>query len=145
MLAVREAFSAVASAASPVTRSAHLMSSPLRFPLSAKVNPTDDIVSVYGCRPMDSSRLRLPSSFVVILASQLSAVHEHQEVSRPSPGPGRSTDDNRIVVRPIFSIERIDIAFIRQREASCHALADSIGGKHVQNLGKIRGHARGPG
>ena len=94
---------------------------------------------------MDSSRLTLPSSFVVILASQLSAVHEHQEVKRPSPGPGRSTDDNRIVVRLIFSTARTDIACTKQREVSCHGLADLVGGKRVQNLGKIRGHARGPG
>ena len=58
---------------------------------------------------------------------------------------GRSTDDNRIVVRPIFSVARTDIACTNQREASCHALADLVGGKHVQNVGKIRGHARGPG
>jgi hypothetical protein len=42
MFAFSDAFSAVANAASPLTRSAHAISRPLRRPLSASVKPSGD-------------------------------------------------------------------------------------------------------
>src|ERR1022692_1002099 len=46
IFAVSDALRAVASAASPLTKSAQLTSSPLRRPLSAKVKPSAESVSV---------------------------------------------------------------------------------------------------
>ena len=48
MFAVSDALSAVASAASPLTKSAHRISKPLRLPLSANTNLSGVIVTVYG-------------------------------------------------------------------------------------------------
>jgi len=45
-LALSEAFSAVASAASPLTKSAHLISNPLRRPFKTNVKPVGESVSV---------------------------------------------------------------------------------------------------
>jgi hypothetical protein len=44
----REALSAMASAASPVTRSRHVSSRPLRFPFGTSFRPSAVIVSTYG-------------------------------------------------------------------------------------------------
>jgi len=62
-----EALSAVASAASPLTRSVQVNWNPFRFPFATSVIPSGVNVSVYGAPAISTSRFNGPSSLVVIV------------------------------------------------------------------------------
>ena len=62
---LRDAFSAVASAASPLTRSFHFSSWPLRAPFGVSFSPSGESASVNGLPSMLISRRRMPSSLVM--------------------------------------------------------------------------------
>src|ERR1700722_5871816 len=62
----REAFNAVARAASPLTKSPQRSSCPLRLPLSVNFNPSGDTARMKVLPPRVSSRFRVLSSRVVM-------------------------------------------------------------------------------
>ena len=98
-IALSDALRAVASAASPLTRSTQPRRNPLRRPFRANTSPVGDKVSVYSCPPISSSRLSGPSSFVVKAAhrdcEQIESVGIAQDVEGSADSPGFMSDIGR--------------------------------------------------
>src|SRR5262249_24310511 len=89
-LSFNEAFSAVASAACPLTRSAHAISCPIRRPFSVSLSPCAFRVSVYSLPETVSARLRSPSNRVMVASWGPVASCEARTRTRACARPVRS-------------------------------------------------------
>src|ERR1700674_3563994 len=123
-----EAFSAVASAASPPMMEDQVSSTPLRLPLGTSLKPSGEMASVYLSPLMSSSRLNAELSLVVMAGAPVLSRREWAFVlNRPAI---RREDSGRCALRTLL--------VLRARPAARWRSPNGVRGLAAIGLGRRR-------